>query len=89
MVTSFLNGAFKANVLLSHFSAILFPINFPVASAALETNFLEAVFAASNSVFVAVSNIFPSYLSDRFLANDICPYPWAHCFVPNCKVGVK
>ena len=40
---------------------ILFPINSPVASAILWTTFLEAVFAASNPVFVAVSNNFFPY----------------------------
>ena len=52
------------------FSAILLPINSPLPSAVLWTTFLEAVFAKSSSVFVAMSNIFFLYLSDRFLAND-------------------
>ena len=37
-------------------SAILFPINFPVASAFLWTTSLEAVFKAYISVFLAVPN---------------------------------
>ena len=52
------------------FSTILFPINFPVVSAVLLTAFLEAVFAASSPVFVAVSNNSFLYFSDRLLSND-------------------
>ena len=37
---------------------IMFPMNSPVASVALWTMFLEAVFKASSPVFVAVSIVF-------------------------------
>ena len=56
-------------------SAILLPIRSPVASAVFCTTLLEAVFAASIPVFVAVSiNLLP-YLSLNFLANDRKSYP--------------
>ena len=44
-------------------SAILFPIKSPVASAVFSTTLLEAVFAASIPVFVAISINFLPYLS--------------------------
>ena len=54
-------------------SAILFPIKSPVASAGFYTTLLEAIFAASIPVLVAVSiNILP-YLLPKFLANDKKP----------------
>ena len=53
-----------------NFLAILFPINSPVASAALWTNFLEAVFRGSGPVLVAAFNNCLWYLLDRFLTND-------------------
>ena len=43
-------------------SAILFPIKSPVASTVFRTTHLEAVFAASIPVFVAVSNNVLPYL---------------------------
>ena len=52
-------------------SAILFLKNSPVASAALWTTFLEAVFKAASSV----SNNCFLYLFEEFLANDENPYP--------------
>ena len=56
-------------------SAILFSIKSPVASAVFCTTLLEAVFAASIPVFVAVSiNCLP-FLSPNFLAKDKKPYP--------------
>ena len=51
-------------------STNLFPINAPVASAALSTIFLEAVFRTYSPVFATVSNNSVLYLSDGFLAND-------------------
>ena len=54
-------------------SAILFPIKSPVASAGFYTNLLEAIFAASIPVLVAVSINFLPYLLPRFLANDKKP----------------
>ena len=56
---------------LTILSAILFPINSPVASAALWSTFLEEVVKASSPVF---NNCFPYFL-DRFLANDKNIYP--------------
>ena len=56
-------------------SAILLPIKSPVASAVFCTTLLEAVFAASIPVFVAVSINFLPYLSPNFLAKDKKPYP--------------
>ena len=54
---------------------ILFPINSLVASAALWTTFLEAVFRAYSPALVAVSNNYFSYLLDSFLSNEKNPYP--------------
>ena len=51
-------------------SAVLFPINSPVASVALWTTFLEAVFKE----FSPVSNNCFLYLLEKFLANDKNPY---------------
>ena len=51
-------------------SAILFPIKSSVASTVFCTTLLEAVFAASIPVFVAVSNNFLPYLSPNFIAKD-------------------
>ena len=48
-------------------SAILFPIKSPVASAVFCTTLLEAVFAASIPVLVAVSINFLPYLFQIFL----------------------
>ena len=56
-------------------SAILFPIKFPIASVVFYTTLLEAVFAASVPVFVAVSINFLQYLSPNFQAKDKKPYP--------------
>ena len=56
-------------------SAILFTIKSPVASAAFWTTLLEAVFAASIPVFVAVSTNFLPYLSLNFFAYDKNPWP--------------
>ena len=51
-------------------SAILFPVKFPVAYSVFCTTLLEAIFAASIPVFVAVSiNLLP-YLPSQFLKND-------------------
>ena len=47
-------------------SAILFPIKSPVASAVFCTTLLEAVFAASIPVFVALAINFLPYLSPNF-----------------------
>ena len=49
------------------FPTILFRINSPVASAALWTTFLEAVFRAFSPVF---NNCFVLYFLEKFLAND-------------------
>ena len=54
-------------------SAILFPIKSPVASAVFCTTLLEAVFAASVPVLVAVFINFLPYLSPNFLAKDKKP----------------
>ena len=62
-------------------SAILFPINSPVASAALLTNFLVAIYRASTRVFVAVPNNRFPYFIDRFLASDKNPYPLTYFLV--------
>ena len=56
-------------------SAILFPIKSPVASAVFYTTLLEAAFAVSIPVFVAVSINFLLYLSPNFLAKGKKPYP--------------
>ena len=50
--------------------AILFPINLPVASAALWTTFQKTVFKASSLLF----NNWFLYLLDKFLENDENPY---------------
>ena len=63
------------------FLAILFPKNPHVASAVFWTTFLEVVFAASNYVFVAVSNNYFPYLLDRFFENDKNPYPLTYFLV--------
>ena len=62
-------------------SAILFSMNSPVASVALRTTFLEAVFRASSPVLAAVSNNCFPYLLDRFLANHKNPYPLTYFLV--------
>ena len=55
--------------------AILFPIKSPVAYSVFWTILLEAVFAGSIPVFVAVSNRFSLYLPPPdFLWNDKKPY---------------
>ena len=51
------------------------------ASTFLRTTILEAVFRASNPVFVTVSNKFTPYFLDRFLANEKDPYPLAYVLV--------
>ena len=51
-------------------SAILFPIKFPVISGVFWTTLLKAVFAASISIYVAMSMNFLLYLSPNFLGND-------------------
>ena len=56
-------------------SAILFPINSPVASAAYWDTFLFAIFKAFSLVFVAASNNCLSNLLDRFLPTDKNSYP--------------
>ena len=56
------------------FSGILFPINYPVASARLWNTSLESVFAAFSPVSVTVFNNIPPYLLDRFLPNDKTSY---------------
>ena len=56
-------------------SAILFQIKSPVASAVFCANLLEAVFAASIPVSVAVYVNFLPYLSPNFLGKDKKPYP--------------
>ena len=56
-------------------AAVLFPINSPVASAALGTTVFEAVFRASSFVRVAVSSNYFPYLLNIFLANDKNLYP--------------
>ena len=54
-------------------SAVLFPIKSPVAFAGFWTTLLEAVFAASIPVFVAVSiNLLP-YFSPDIFAYDTKP----------------
>ena len=60
---------------------MLFPINSPIASAALWTTFLEADFRASSPVFVAVSNNCFPYLLDIFFVNDKNPYPLIYFLV--------
>ena len=55
-------------------SAMLFPIKSPLASAVFCTTLLEAVFAASIPIFVAVSIHFLPYLSPNLLAKDKKPY---------------
>ena len=57
-------------------SAILFPINSSIASAALWTTFLEAGFTVSSPVLAAVSNNIFLYLFDKFL--DKNSYPLQH-----------
>ena len=52
------------------FLTILFYIISLVTSAVLFATSLEALYAASSPVFLAVP-----YFSDRFLANDKDPYP--------------
>ena len=59
-------------------SDILLPVKSPVASAVFCTTLLEVVFAASISVFVAVSINFLPYLPQNFLANDKKPYPFTY-----------
>ena len=59
-------------------SAILFPIKSHVDSAVFCTTLLEAVFAASIPVFVAVSISFLPYLSPNFLAKDKKPYSFTY-----------
>ena len=56
-------------------SAILFPIKFLVDCWVSWSTLLEAVFAGSIPVFVAVSLSYLQYLSPNFLANDKKPYP--------------
>ena len=56
-------------------AAVLFPINSPVASAALGTTVFEAVFRTSSFVRVAVSSNYFPYLLNIFLANDKNLYP--------------
>ena len=51
-------------------SGIFFPINPPVASAALWTTFLEVVFKASSPVFVSVSN--NGFQCDHVVNNITC-----------------
>ena len=58
---------FPTEVILS---AILFPTKSLVAFAVFHTALLEAIFAASIPVFVAVSINFLPYLSPSFLANE-------------------
>ena len=60
-------------------SAILLLIRSPVASAFFCTTLLEAVFAASIPVLVAVSINFLPYLSPSSLAKDKKPYPCTYC----------
>ena len=55
------------------FYMIFFPINSPVASAALLTTFLEAVFRESSPVLAAISNY--CFLHLLRIANDKNPYP--------------
>ena len=59
-------------------SAILLPVKSPVVSAVFCTTLLEAVFAASVPVFVAVSISFLLYLSLNFLAKVKNPYPFTY-----------
>ena len=61
--------------------AILFPINFPIALAALWATVLEAVFKTSSHAFVAAFNNFFPELLDTFLVNDKNPYPLIYFIV--------
>ena len=70
------------------FSAILFPINLPLASAALWTYFLEAIFKASSPV----SNNCFLYLFEKFLANNKNPYRLTYflvlCSIEYCVISI-
>ena len=69
-----LGGAFDFTIL----SAISFPKNSPIASAALCATFLITVFKPSNPAFSAVLNNCIRYLLDKFFPNDKNPYPLTH-----------
>ena len=60
----FLECSSDTGVGFTIFSAILFPVIFPVASAVSWTTFMEAVFADSNTVFV---NLFSQICQIDFL----------------------
>ena len=51
-------------------SMILFPINSSIASTALWTTLLQAVF----KTFIPVSNTYFPYMLDNFFVNDKSPY---------------
>ena len=74
-LSSFSYSLFYLMNVLPNFVTILFPIKSPVASAVFLTTHLEAAFAASIPVFIAVSINFLPYLSSNFIANDKKPYP--------------
>ena len=56
-----------AQILAYYFVSNSIHYNSSVAAAVLWITLLEAVFAASTPVFVAVSSIFPRYLVDKFI----------------------
>ena len=84
MILHFYNTFLNSFSIASLFSGgimILFPINLPIASAALCSNFYEEVLKAFSPVVVAVSNNCFPYLLNRFLENDKKPCPLTYFFV--------
>ena len=62
------------------FSSNLFPLNSPVASAVLWTNFLEANLAPSSLVFEAVFNRFFFHICWIDFLNDKNSYPLTYSY---------